>query len=374
MFLEGAEIQAVITLIHPNYSAPPYQAYLIMVAIVSISAVFNIHLARHLPMLEGVFLLGHLLGFALIILTLGILSPKVSASSVFTTFESQSGYSSLGLGVLVGQMSAVYGLIGSDGAVHMAEETKNAAINVPRSIAYSYLVNGILGFAMLVLYLFCLLDVDAALSSQVGSLGFPYMHMFVTGTGSNVAAACLGSMVLVLGWAGATSFLASTSRQTFAFARDSGLPFSNWLAYVDPKYLVPTRSIMFTWAFTVVICLIKIGSSTAFNAIISLQLLALLSTYAISIACLIYRRLRHDALPPCAWSLGRFGLPVNIIAFTYSLWVIVFCCFPSMVPVSAANFNWAPVIFTGVLSIAGVYYLLKGRKKYEGPVVNVSLY
>lgn len=102
-------------------------------------------------------------------------------------------------------------------------------------MTWSYLMNGILGFSMLLLYLFCLTDVDGALNSNVGLLGFPYMYMFLTGTGSTGAAAVLGCLVLILGWAGATSFLASTSRQTFAFARDQGLPFSNWLAHVDQK-------------------------------------------------------------------------------------------------------------------------------------------
>ena len=123
MYLEGAEIQAVIALVHPNYDAPPYQAYLMMVGIVSIGAFFNIYLAKHLPMVEGIFLVGHILGFFAIVITLGVLSPTVPASQVFGSFQSASGYSSLGLSILVGQMSAVYGLIGSDGAVHMVRLT-----------------------------------------------------------------------------------------------------------------------------------------------------------------------------------------------------------------------------------------------------------
>jgi len=130
MYLEGAEIQAVIALVHPNYDAPPYQAYLMMVGIVSVGAFFNIYLAKHLPMIEGVFLIGHILGFFAIIITLGVLSPTVSASQVFGSFESASGYPSLGLSILVGQMSAVYGLIGSDGAVHMVRPIASFVVHV----------------------------------------------------------------------------------------------------------------------------------------------------------------------------------------------------------------------------------------------------
>jgi len=36
------------------------------------------------------------------------------------------------------------------------------------------------------------------------------------------------------------STMAATARQTFAFARDDGLPFSRWLAYVSSSIVVPT--------------------------------------------------------------------------------------------------------------------------------------
>jgi choline transport protein len=46
---------------------------------------------------------------------------------------------------------------------------------------WSYLLNGSMGFVMLVTYCFCLIDVEAALSSRSG---FPYIYVFQTGTGS----------------------------------------------------------------------------------------------------------------------------------------------------------------------------------------------
>lgn len=65
-----------------------------------------------------------------------------------------------------------------------------------------------------VTYCFCLTDVDAALGPDNKS-GFPYIYVFQTATGSVGGAIGLTSIILVLGLAGATSFFASTSRQTF---------------------------------------------------------------------------------------------------------------------------------------------------------------
>lgn len=112
MFLEGAEVQAVIALTHPEYVAKSWQAYLLMVMMVSMGAIINIYGARYFPRIEGYFLVGHIVGFLAIIITLGILSPTVPASQVFSNFQNEAGWSSLSLSILVGQMSAVYGIIG----------------------------------------------------------------------------------------------------------------------------------------------------------------------------------------------------------------------------------------------------------------------
>lgn len=97
-----------------------------------------------------------------------------------------------------------------------------------------------------------------------------------------------------------------------------------------------------------------------------------MSTYAISIGCLLLKRLRGQSLPQGRWSLGALGLPINAFAFVYSCWAIVFVCFPVALPVTAQSMNWAIVMFTGVLVIATAYYFLHGRKVYEGPVVFVQ--
>lgn len=117
-----------------------------------------------------------------------------------------------------------------------------------------------MGFVMLVTYCFCLTDVEAALSSVSG---FPYIYVFQTGTGSNGGAVGLTSIVIILGLAGVTSSFASTSRQTFAFARDKGLLGYKWVGNVHPKLLIPLNAILVTHAFTILLSLINLGSTIA---------------------------------------------------------------------------------------------------------------
>jgi len=65
-------------------------------------------------------------------------------------------------------------------------------------------------------------------------------------------------------------------------------------------------------------------------------------------------------------------MPTNVFALVYSAYLIVFIAFPTEVPVTLETFNWAPVMFVGVIVLALSYYLLHARKVYEGPVVYVE--
>ena len=87
----------------------------------------------------------------------------------------------------------------------------------------------------------------------------------------------------------------------------------------------------------------------------------------LSIGCLLLKRFRNEPLPPARFSLGRFGLPVNLFAFCYSVVTLVFSCFPVSVPVDAGTANWG-----GVLAIAAVSYAVQGRRTYKGPIVFVE--
>jgi len=134
----------------------------------------------------------------------------------------------------------------------------------------------------------------------------------------------------------------------------------------------PLNAVTVSYVFCILVSLISLGSEVAFNAIISLQLLALISTYCVTIGCLIWRRCFGKPLPAGEFSLGRLGLPVNISAIIYSIYLIVFVAFPVEVPVTLATVNWAPVIFVGVIVVAMIYYWLCARREYEGPVASVQ--
>ena len=116
---------------------------------------------------------------------------------------------------------------------HMAEEVEDAGIVVPRSMVWSFILNIPFTFGMVISYLYCMPSVADAVSDPTG---FPFIYVFRQATGTVGGTTGMTVVILFLIIMITISAMASTSRQTFAFARDNGLPFGFWLGKVSSNY------------------------------------------------------------------------------------------------------------------------------------------
>jgi choline transport protein len=80
---------------------------------------------------------------------------------------------------------------------------------------------------------------------------------------------------------------------------------------------VPDNAVYLTSIAAGILCLVNLGSTFAFNIIVSLTLLALL-TYMITIGCVLRKRLLGKELPSARRPLGRSGIPIDGSLFLYS--------------------------------------------------------
>jgi choline transport protein len=310
------------------------------------------------------------LAFFPIIIVILVLAPKTTDEKVFLTFtDNGSGWPTVAWATLVGQVSSMFSVLGSDSVAHMAEEVEEAGRIVPRSMIWSFVLNIPFTFCMVISYLYCIMSLDDALSDPTG---YPFIYVFRQATGSNSGTTGMTVVILLLLIMITISSMASTSRQTFAFARDHGLPFSTWLGNVNTTWHVPLNSIIFTMLFSCIVSLINIGSTAAFNALLSLSTVALMATYLVSISCVLLRRVRGQYLPPARWSLGAYGLPINAAALVYSIWSFFWSFWPNSYHVEAENFNWACVLFVGLMGLGSLLYFTHARKIYDGPVAIVK--
>lgn len=162
----------------------------------------------------------------------------------------------------------------------------------------------------------------------------------------------------------------------------------------NTKWNIPFNAVYATSAIVAILSLIPIGSSLAFEILVSLSTQSLLSTYMISIGkfsmnrcgrpnvhsssanifpgCVLLKRIRGEHLPNARWGLGRLGLFVNGFGFFYCGFIIVLTCFPSTLPVDLSTANWSPLVWIATAVASMIYYWAYGQHLYTPPVYLVA--
>ena len=141
---------------------------------------------------------------------------------------------------------------------------------------------------------------------------------------------------------------------------------------VDSTRNIPLNAVLVSLAIVMLVSLINIGSTVALNAIVSITISALMSSYILTISCLLFKRIRGEPLPKGRFSLGRYGMAANLVSLAFLLPLFVFAFFPLATPVEPSTMNWGCVMFSGIVILATVYYMVLGRKKYTPPVMLVK--
>ena len=111
----------------------------------------------------------------------------------------------------------------------MSEEIQGAALVVPRSVMISILLNGALGFAVMLVTLFSLTEVESALQTPTG---YFYIQVFLDTTSSIPGVTAMVSIVTFMGVFCNIGILATASRMCWSFCRDRGLPGWQFLQHV----------------------------------------------------------------------------------------------------------------------------------------------
>jgi amino acid transporter len=309
----------------------------------------------------------HVAGVIAIIIVLGIMAPKNSANFVFVQISNTSGWSNDGVSWLVGLLSAVYPFLGYDAACHLAEELPRPSRNVPIAMVGSVVANGIMGLGCCIMLLFSLGSLDDLLASPTG---FPFMQLFLNATLNRAGATILILPVSLIAVAANAAGCTSTSRTYWALARDNGTPFSKYFSHVHVKLQVPVRAVVALTVVEMLLGLIYLGNSTAFNAILSMSILGMYASYLLPIVYMVVygrKNLRRDQYGP--FKMGKLGLSTNMVAICWLALAIVFSTFPGVQPVTAENMNYSVVVMVGWLAFGAAFFVLFGRKYYKVPLV-----
>ena len=162
------------------------------------------------------------------------------------------------------------------------------------------------------------------------------------------------------------------------------------VSQVNPRTSIPVTTIMASTVVSTLLSLIILGSSTAFNNIVSISVAGLSASYVLAIGLLLWRRttggIRFAPLsgsqltntPGFELSWGPWFMPgilgpaVNLFAIFYVTVILFFSFWPPEVPVDTANMNYCIVVTGGVVMFSVTWYFALGRNDYKGPVIDAS--
>lgn len=241
---------------------------------------------------------------------------------------------------------------------------------------------------MLFIFVLVLLFYMGPLENIPETASLPLIYVLYGATGSKAATNTLIALVAVIIFFALFNVFASVSRLIWVFARDNGLPFSNFFSYVrilanlietrlwlmrymqvHPTLKLPVNALFLLGSIVTALSLIYIASATAFNALISLQALALHVSYFFPILFMLIRKLRGPTPPYGPFKLGTIGVPVNIFALAYLIYVVIWMPFPQILPVTKDNMNYAGPIFGAVVLGALGDWWISGKKRFQMPVI-----
>lgn len=133
--------------------------------------------------------------------------------------------------------------------------------------------------------------------------------------------------------------------------------------------------------------LIVLGSYIAFNNIISLSVAGLYSSYLLSCGLLLWRRLNGKIKPHNdnvsivrsgnlhwgPWRLAEpFGIINNLFACFYLVLLLFWSFWPPAPPLKPSEMNFSVLVFGGTILFSLGWYVIKGRKEFSGPIVEVE--
>jgi urea carboxylase system permease len=293
---------------------------------------------------------------AIIIIVLLLTHADRAPSITFHTGIPGSAFAAL----LVASFAAAYVFIGFDSAGEMSEETNNPQGVAPRTILAAVGAAGVLGCLIVFTGL---LAAPSLTDGRLGTEGLSYV--LTSSLGDWLGKLLLVDVVVAITVA-TISIQTSATRMLFSMARDGAVPFARVLARVSPRTGMPTGTALVTGILAAVIVAINFVSPDAFLAIGTTCIVMLYIAYAMVTLPLLRQRLRGDwrggapggtdAHGRPLFSLGRWGLPVNMLAVLYGVGMAINLAWPRMEVYAPASHKWYFQWFTALFVLGALVF------------------
>ncbi|MER7766890.1 APC family permease [Kitasatospora sp. NPDC096140] len=264
-----------------------------------------------------------------------------------------------GTGALLAALAiAGWAFVGFDACVSTAEETKDAARQVPRAMWWSLLSVGLVVILNAV-------SVELAHPSPADVVSGQDLDPVTTAVTHAFGGWADKPFVLVVLISFTACLMASqggAARGLYSLARDGVFPFSRQVRRVNGRR-APIGGLV---AATLISCAaLPLGLSTsAIGSLMTFGSAAIFAPFFLICLVALAARLRGSWTPAGAVGYGRLGTPVNLLAVLWTGFELVNICWPraALAPAGAPWYQiWAAPLGVATVTLAGLAYLLVRR-------------
>jgi urea carboxylase system permease len=265
---------------------------------------------------------------------------------------------------LASMLMAAYVFYGFDSAAELSEETRDPRATAPRAITRCMMVSAVGGGLLI------LATLMAAPSLTNGDLATDGLAYVITSQLGNTLGKILLIIVAISIFSATLAISASAARVMFSMSRDGRLPFARQLSYVSKRSKCPVLPGVMVSVLSIGVLLLNLGNTEVFAAVSSVAVVIVYLAYLMVTVPLLIKRLRGHYQPTtdATWTLGRFGLPVNIVAVIGGAFLMVNIGWPRVEVYDPGTPHWylqyaSPLFVVVAVSLGAIAYPLMKRQQ-----------
>jgi len=289
---------------------------------------------------------------------------------VFSTLDVQGAGAAYLPAFLASILMAAYVMYGFDSAAELSEETNDPRRTAPLAITRCMLVSAVGGGLLLLATLMAAPDLRAP---ELATDGVAWV---VTAQLGDTVGRIVLAVVAISIFSAALAISASATRVMFSMARDGLLPFARPLARVSLRTGTPLLPGVVVALLSIGVLLLNLGQSGVFASVTSVSVVIVYLAYLLVTVPLLWQRLRRHpelSVPQVGYfSLGRWGLPVNVVAVVFGVFLLVDVAWPRPEVYDPDGGHWylqysSLLITGGALVLGALAYTVMRRQQTAAP-------
>jgi amino acid transporter len=298
------------------------------IAIVSliITTLINAFGVRLVAILNNIGVATEILGMLVFALVLLFFANHQSPDVLTQTFGAeQANNGNMFATFALAFFMSIFILYGFDTAGTFGEETVDAGRQAPRGVLLSVLISGVVGVVFLLAIILSLSDIPATMEEGLGG-GFPIATTIEANLPTELfAGITVGELYLFVILASVfvctMAIQGAAARMMFSMGRDRHLPLGRFWGSVNGTFRTPANAVIAVGVLAAVPILL-VGPIGGITLSIAATGLIYLSYFLCNLGVAFARR-RGWPHTPAAFSLGRWGMLVNILALVWGAVMLV---------------------------------------------------